>query len=329
MLYGGRISLAVGVAAMLIAIIGRHHHGRDRRSRRRRHRSHPDADHRSLPVPASAPAPPAHRLPVPRRPEEGPRTRGRRLRPDRRRDRRAALDAGGAAGPRPVPVAAREGVRGGRARPRRAAAAPGRPPHPAQRGRPGHRGRHHRRGRRHHRGVVARPSWGSAFRPTSRPGAASSSTPRTTSTSPRTGPSSRAPPSSSPCSASTTSATASATPSTPARFYPPPRGARIPAPPRWQTRNPHRPRRASVPDRDLCFVPATELQRLYRTRKASPLEVMQAVLARIDAVNPRAQRLRHGGAGVRARGRAEGHRRARPAGRARRRCTGCRCRSRT
>jgi len=37
---------------------------------------------------------------------------------------------------------------------------------------------------------------------------------------------------------------------------------------------------------DLCFLPATELARLYRARKASPLEVMQAVLARIDAVNP-------------------------------------------
>jgi amidase len=42
-----------------------------------------------------------------------------------------------------------------------------------------------------------------------------------------------------------------------------------------------------VPDRDLCFIPATALQRLYRARKVSPLEVMQAVLARIDAVNPR------------------------------------------
>jgi amidase len=38
--------------------------------------------------------------------------------------------------------------------------------------------------------------------------------------------------------------------------------------------------------RDLCFVPASELIRLYRARKTSPLEVMQAVLARIDAVNP-------------------------------------------
>jgi amidase len=42
-----------------------------------------------------------------------------------------------------------------------------------------------------------------------------------------------------------------------------------------------------VPDRDLCFTPATELARLYRARKVSPLEVMRAVLARIDAVNPR------------------------------------------
>jgi amidase len=42
-----------------------------------------------------------------------------------------------------------------------------------------------------------------------------------------------------------------------------------------------------VPERDLCFTPATELARLYRVRKVSPLEVMQAVLARIDAVNPR------------------------------------------
>ena len=39
-------------------------------------------------------------------------------------------------------------------------------------------------------------------------------------------------------------------------------------------------------DRDLCFTPATDLARLFRARKTSPLEVMQAVLARIDAVNP-------------------------------------------
>jgi amidase len=41
-----------------------------------------------------------------------------------------------------------------------------------------------------------------------------------------------------------------------------------------------------VSDRDLCFTPATALVRLYRARQTSPLEVMQAVLARIDAVNP-------------------------------------------
>ena len=39
-------------------------------------------------------------------------------------------------------------------------------------------------------------------------------------------------------------------------------------------------------DRDLCFAPATSLARLYRARKVSPLEVVQAVLARIDALNP-------------------------------------------
>jgi len=42
-----------------------------------------------------------------------------------------------------------------------------------------------------------------------------------------------------------------------------------------------------VPHRDLCFTPATALARLYRARKVSPLEVMEAVLARIDAVNPK------------------------------------------
>ena len=39
-------------------------------------------------------------------------------------------------------------------------------------------------------------------------------------------------------------------------------------------------------ERDLCFTPATDLLKLYRARKVSPLEVMQAVLARIDAINP-------------------------------------------
>ena len=39
-------------------------------------------------------------------------------------------------------------------------------------------------------------------------------------------------------------------------------------------------------ERDLCFTPAVELLKLYRARDASPLEVMQAIFARIDAVNP-------------------------------------------
>jgi len=41
-----------------------------------------------------------------------------------------------------------------------------------------------------------------------------------------------------------------------------------------------------VTDHDLCFVPAATLLRLYRARKVSPLEVVRAVLARIDALNP-------------------------------------------
>jgi len=41
-----------------------------------------------------------------------------------------------------------------------------------------------------------------------------------------------------------------------------------------------------VTERDLCFTSAVDLARLYRARRASPLEVMRAVLARIDAVNP-------------------------------------------
>ncbi|MBI4269960.1 MAG: amidase [Candidatus Rokubacteria bacterium] len=38
---------------------------------------------------------------------------------------------------------------------------------------------------------------------------------------------------------------------------------------------------------DLCFVPATRLVALIRRRQVSPLEVTQAVLARIERVNPR------------------------------------------
>ena len=38
--------------------------------------------------------------------------------------------------------------------------------------------------------------------------------------------------------------------------------------------------------RDLTFTPAVELLKLYRARKASPLEVMDTLLKRIDTVNP-------------------------------------------
>src|SRR5207237_10533522 len=38
---------------------------------------------------------------------------------------------------------------------------------------------------------------------------------------------------------------------------------------------------------DLCFASATDLQRLYRAGAASPRELMDAVFARIDAVNPK------------------------------------------
>jgi amidase len=40
-------------------------------------------------------------------------------------------------------------------------------------------------------------------------------------------------------------------------------------------------------DRDLCFTPATKLAPLIARGAVSPLEVVQAVLARIEAVNPR------------------------------------------
>ena len=38
---------------------------------------------------------------------------------------------------------------------------------------------------------------------------------------------------------------------------------------------------------DLTFTPAAKLVALYRARKTSPLEVMRALLDRIDRVNPR------------------------------------------
>lgn len=40
-------------------------------------------------------------------------------------------------------------------------------------------------------------------------------------------------------------------------------------------------------DDELCFLPATRLARLIRARAVSPLEVLRAVLARIERLNPR------------------------------------------
>src|SRR5215472_8780845 len=88
MLYGGRISLAVGLAAAIVAIvIGTF-------------------------VGALAAVAVAH-LPVPRPAEAAGGTRARDLHPDCRGDRRLALDAGGAAGAGAILVAARKGVRRG------------------------------------------------------------------------------------------------------------------------------------------------------------------------------------------------------------------------
>jgi len=38
---------------------------------------------------------------------------------------------------------------------------------------------------------------------------------------------------------------------------------------------------------DLCFMPATEMARRIRTRKLSPVEITEALLARIEALNPK------------------------------------------
>jgi aspartyl-tRNA(Asn)/glutamyl-tRNA(Gln) amidotransferase subunit A len=38
---------------------------------------------------------------------------------------------------------------------------------------------------------------------------------------------------------------------------------------------------------DLCFTPATKLVSLFARASVSPLELMQAVLARIERINPK------------------------------------------
>src|SRR5262245_55959944 len=43
--------------------------------------------------------------------------------------------------------------------------------------------------------------------------------------------------------------------------------------------------RTVMPTTDLCFLNVMELARLVRTRKISPVEVVRALLSRIDALN--------------------------------------------
>src|SRR5262249_15874139 len=82
-------------------------------------------------------------------------------------------------------------------------------------------------------------------------------------------------------------------PPPPRPFCPPPPAASPPAATlvlssdRRSTHSLPRPSETAVTTRDLCFTPATELQRLYRRGQTSPLEVMEAVLSRVDAVNPK------------------------------------------
>ena len=151
MLYGGRISLAVGLAAMVVAVVVGTIIGGARRHLARRRRHGADVADRSVPVAAGAAAAAAAHVPVPRYAEDAGRATARRLRPDRRGDRRAALDAGGAARARAIPVVAREGVRRGGAGSGRDQMAPGGAPHPAQFAGAGDRRRDRRCRRRDHR----------------------------------------------------------------------------------------------------------------------------------------------------------------------------------
>ena len=40
-------------------------------------------------------------------------------------------------------------------------------------------------------------------------------------------------------------------------------------------------------DEDLCYLPASEALALFRDRKLSPAELMRAIIARAEAVNPK------------------------------------------
>src|SRR3981081_3448025 len=135
MLYGGRISLAVGFAAMAVAIIA----GTVIGAISGISRGSIDAVLMWITdLFLSLPQLPLLLL--------------YRVRPG---DRRLSLDAGGAPGPRPVPVVAREGIRRSGAGARRHHAASGHQAYPAEFARTGHRRRYHRRRSGDYRGIDA------------------------------------------------------------------------------------------------------------------------------------------------------------------------------
>src|SRR5207253_1971923 len=45
-------------------------------------------------------------------------------------------------------------------------------------------------------------------------------------------------------------------------------------------------RTSSGPDLDLCYLPATEAIEAFKSRTLSPVELMEAVIARSEQVNP-------------------------------------------
>ena len=79
---------------------------------------------------------------------------------------------------------------------------------------------------------------------------------------------------------------------------------------------------------DLCFMPATELAAAIRTKKVSPIEVMNAVLARIEQLNPKLNAFCLVTVDA-ARQAAQAAEQTVMRGRRSAPCMGCRCRSKT
>jgi len=53
------------------------------------------------------------------------------------------------------------------------------------------------------------------------------------------------------------------------------------------------PRSTAMDQIDLCYMPATEAARLIRDKRLSPVELMEAVLARVEALEPRLNAFAH------------------------------------